>query len=179
MTFKKIILPALVITIVAVSMFAVTPAHAATTNSNNNNNPFSGLVAFIAKTFNLDQTKVQTAVTQYNKTQQKTNIQQKRTANQQTRLDKLVSQGTITKDQETAILAELTVLKNKYNPANSKNLTADQRKQQMQNEQADIQAWSKSTGIDSKYLMPGFGGFGFRGMHNGNWKTKVTPTPTP
>jgi len=170
MIYKKI-LPAIVLVALGTSLLAVTPAHAAT-NSTGAGNFFSGLVQYIAKTFGLDQTKVQTAVNTYNQ-QQKQNGQQ----NQKTKLDKLVSAKTITQSQEDAIIAELAVLKSKYNPSNFKSMTAAQRKQQFQNEQTDINNWAKAQGIDPKYLMPGFGGGGFRGMHKG-WNAKPTPTPT-
>jgi competence protein ComGC len=176
MKIKIQIISALIFAILGSSALTAIPAYAATNNTGGGNF-FSGLVQYISKTFNLDQSKVQTAVNTYN-TQQKANVAQKRQDNEQTRLDKLVTDGKITKDQETAIIAELAVLKGKYNPANFKSLTADQRKTQMQNEKADITAWSKSTGIDAKYLMPGFGGMGFRGAHKGFWKPTTTPTPS-
>jgi len=79
----------------------------------------------------------------------------------------LSAQATITSAQETAIIAELATLRSKYNPANFKNLTADQRKQQFQNEQNEIKTWAQSNGIDPKYVMPGFGMAGQGGFRGG------------
>jgi len=104
---------------------------------------------------------------------------------EKTRLDKLVSSGKITADQETAIINELAALNTKYNLSS---LTGAQRKTQMQAMQAELKTWaaSQSPSINLAYLMPfggGFGGprggMGGRGFH-GQWtKPTVTPTPTP
>jgi ribosomal protein L3 len=169
MISKNKILGAILVAVIGISTLGVTQVHAQT-----NNNPFSGLIQFISQKFGLDQNKVQSAVTDY-KTQQKQNFQKNQEQNEKNRLDALVKQGKITSDQEQAIINELAALKTKYNPSNFKNLTADQRKQQITAEQAELKAWAQSQGIDPTYITPGFGR-GFRGMHKG-WN--ITPTPTP
>lgn len=165
-------------------MPAVLPAYAA--SGNTKGNFFSGLIQFIAQKFGLDQNTVKAAVTQYQNqvrasiTPRPTQTPEQMAAREKARLDKLVSAGTITSAQETAIIAELATLRSKYNPANFKNLTADQRKQQFQNEQSDIKAWAQSNGIDPKYVTPGFGMAGqggFRGSGFGRGKPSPTPTP--
>lgn len=161
----------LVILIFGAVPFVVTlPAYAA----GNTTSPtfLQGLVQFIANEFHLDQGQVQTAVKTY-ASQQKQKMQQTMQDREKQHLDSLVSSGKITSAQEQQILDEQSKLKSEYNPADFKNLTADQRKAQFEKEQAEIKAWSQSTGIDSKYLMPGFGR-----MHMFNhWNKNVTPTP--
>nr|HVZ58809.1 hypothetical protein [Patescibacteria group bacterium] len=125
---------------------------------------------------------VKSAVNDY-KTQQQAKMQQVRDDREKTRLDQLVKDGKITSSQETAILNEEASLKSKYNPANLKNLTADQRKAQFDAMQQEIQTWAKDNNIDPKYLMPNFG-IGMRmGIRRGGWRNnhsaKPTPTPTP
>jgi hypothetical protein len=159
-------------------MSVAIPVYAA--SGNTNGNFFSGLIQFIASTFHLDQTQVKTAVQTY-QTQQKQIVLANMQTREKTRLDALVKTGKITSAQEQLIIAEIAVLQAKYNPANFKNLTAAQRKQQFQNEQSDIKTWAQVNGIDSKYIMPGFGMAGqggFRGRGFGKW-AKPSPTPTP
>jgi hypothetical protein len=121
----------------------------------------------IAQKFNLDQNQVQSVFDQY-RTEQKQTMQQR----ELDRLNKLVQDKKITDAQKQAILDEQAALKTKYNPANFKSLTADQRKQQFQAEQDEIKTWANSQGIDPSYLMPGFG------MHRGRgWIKNPTPTP--
>ena len=71
-------------------------------------------------------------------------------------------------------------LRTKYNPANFKNLTEQQKKQQIQDEQAEIKVWASTNNIDPKYVGIGSRGFGRMGMDEkfGKWY-KPTPTPTP
>ena len=159
-----------------ISTLAVTaPAYALASASPGNTGGgtfISGLIQFIAQKFGLDQNTVQSAVNDY-KNQQKMTMQQNMQNRQKSRLDALVSQGKITSDQETAILNELAALRSKYNTANFKNMTPDQRKQQFENEQNDIKSWAQSQGIDPSYVMPfgsGMRRFGHRHMN-------LTPTP--
>ena len=156
------------------------PAYAA--SGATNSNFFSGLVQFISQKLGLDQNKVQSVVTEY-KNQNKPNMQQNMQDREKARLDALVKAGKITSAQETLIINELTALRSKYNPANFKDLTADQRKQQIQNEQNDIKAWLQGDGkgIDPSYVMPFGGGAngGMRGKGPGKFGNRPSPTPTP
>lgn len=176
MTIKKNFLSSFVLVLIGFApLVATVPAYAAS-GTNHNGNFFSGLVQFITNEFHLDQNQVQSAVNTY-ASQQQQKRQQTMQDNEKKRLDNLVSQNKITSSQEQQILDEQAKLKSEYNPANSKNETSDQRKADFQKEQVEIKAWSQSTGIDAKYLMPGFG----MRMHMFNrWnKASVTPTPTP
>lgn len=170
---KQIILPVLSLVLFGIIAFGVSQVYA----QSNGSNFYSGLVQAIAQKFGLDQGQVQAVVDQYY-TQQKQNMQQNMQQREQDRLDKLVQDGKINATQKQAILDELAALKSKYNPADFKNMTADQRKQQFQAQQEEIKAWVQSQGIDQSYLMPGFGRGG-RGMFGkGNW-VKHQPSPVP
>ena len=151
---------------------ATVPAYAASTTTTQSNF-FQGLVSFIAQKFGLDATQVQSAVTSYT-SQQKQTRQQNMHAQEKTHLDSLVTKGTITSTQEQQILDEQSKLRSEYNPANFKSLSAADRKTQMQKEQAEIQAWSQSTGISAQYLRPGFG---MRMRMFNRWNNVPTPTP--
>ena len=179
---KKLLIPSVLLILVS-QILLVTPAFAATTTTTPKQNFFSGLANFIAQKFNLDQGTVQSAVKTYMQ-QNKPSPRPTPTADQiqameKTRLDKLVSSGKITSDQETLIIAEDATLRAKYNSADFKSETAAQRKQQMTNEQADIKAWATANNINAQYLMLGGFGRGMMGMHRGfgNWKPSPSPTP--
>ncbi|HSW89093.1 MAG TPA: hypothetical protein VLG12_08065 [Candidatus Saccharimonadales bacterium] len=127
-----------------------------------NETPFSGVAQAIAQKFNLNATDVENVISQ----QMKTNMQERA----KTRLDQLVKNNKITSTQEQAILDEMTRIKNEYDPAAMKNMTADQRKQTMQKMHDEITSWAKSQGIDPKYFVPDFG------MRHRGWFNKPTPT---
>ena len=147
MISKKILVPVvLAVAIGGTAIFGVSLAQA-----QGRPNPFSGLVTAIAKKFNLDQAQVQAVVDDYQKTEQSTrqkDMQQRETDS----LAKLVADGKITEAQKQLIIAEMTALKAKYNPENSKSLTDEQRKTQMQAERDELAAWAKANNIDEKYL---------------------------
>ena len=114
-------------------------------------------------------------VDDYQKTEQSTrqkDMQQRETDS----LAKLVADGKITEAQKQLIIAEMTALKAKYNPENSKSLTDEQRKTQMQAERDELAAWAKANNIDEKYLMFGRGFSG--GERGGRWENKPSAMPT-
>jgi hypothetical protein len=170
---KKIILSILAISAVGIAVFGFIGV--TKTNAESTNNRFTGLVQAVAQKFGLDQSKVQTVFDDYMTTQRQ-GIQQKMQQGEEDRLTKLVQDGKISDAQKTAILNELAALRTKYNPANFKNMTAEERKTQFDNEQNDIKSWAASQGIDASYLTPGFGMGRMRGMH-GWYGIKPSPTP--
>jgi hypothetical protein len=155
MLSKKIILPAALITVVGGGLILGVKQVSAQIGQN----PFTGLVQYLSQKFGLNQSEVQSAVSDYQKQQMQNR--------EQTRLDKLVSNGKITSAQEQAIIAELAALKTKYTPADFKN------------EQAELKSWAQSQGIDPTLVIPGFGMGGRRGGMKGNWPGHPSPTPTP
>ena len=72
---------------------------------------------------------------------------------EKSRLDKLVSAGSITQDQENLIISKFQELR--LNRQNWKSLTPDQRKTAITQQQTDLQSWAKQNNIDPKYLLFG------------------------
>lgn len=181
MISKQKLLPIASVVILGSSSFFMTGQAFAANGPTGNSNFFPGLIQFIAQKFGLDQATVKTVVTNYSN-QQKQTAQQNAQSRHKTRLDALVKSGKISQAQEDAIIIELAALKAKYNPANFKNETAAQRKQNFQNEQNDLKTWATSQGIDFSIITsmmggrPGGMGNGFRGHWGGK---NISPTPTP
>jgi len=187
---QKIALSLLIITVLTTTLFVVPSALAqSTTTTNNKPNFFQGLITFIEQKFGLNKDQVTAAVNDY-KNQVKATITPRPTltpdqiqAQEKTRLDKLVTAGKITGDQETAILNELATLRTKYNLSG---LTGTQRKTQMQAMQTELKTWATANNINLAYVM-GFGGMGGpregmgggKGSFRGQWGPKPTTTPTP
>ncbi|HUD09307.1 MAG TPA: hypothetical protein VMR77_00665 [Patescibacteria group bacterium] len=176
---QKITVVLTILTLLTTALFVVQPVFAQTT-TNNKPNFFQGLITFIEQKFGLDKTQVATAISQY-KSQVKANVTPRPTltpaqiqAQEKARLDKLVSSGKITSDQETAILAELNTLNAQLN-----GLTGTQRKTQMQTIQSELKTWAQTNGINLNYI-PMFAGFGgSRGGVNGNgFHGRFGPKPT-
>jgi polyhydroxyalkanoate synthesis regulator phasin len=186
MNKQKITIGLTILTLLTTTLFVAKPAFADSSATTNKPNFFQGLVTFIEQKFGLNKDQVTAAVNQY-KNQVKANTTPRPTqtpaqiqAMEKTRLDKLVSSGKITSDQEKAIINELALLNTKYNLSS---LTGTQRKTQMQVMQAELKTWaaSQSPSINLTDIMPfggpreGMGGRGFKGQ----WGQKPTATPTP
>lgn len=175
------------VALAATLLTGAAPVFAQTTTSQSHTGFFQSLIQFIEQKFGLDQNQVQSAVQQYQQQRQATITphptltQQQMSDNEKSRLDKLVSSGKITSDQETAILNELSSVQSKYNLSA---LSGDQRKTQAQAMMNELKSWAQSNNINSMYVMP-FGGGGMRNGHRmmqgghiwGNWKNAPTPTP--
>lgn len=170
MPSKKLLIPVVAVIVGGSALLGVS----AVANAQAGNSPFFGLAQEIASKFNLNSSDVQNTISTYMQ-QQHANMMQNRQQFLKNKLDQEVSAGKITSDQETAILNELTTLKNKYNigPGNFKSMTQTQRQQAMQNMQNDLKSWTQSNGINLS-LIPGFG----MGMHRG-WRFGNHPTATP
>jgi len=179
---KQTLMGAFAFMIMGFTAVATPMAYAQTTNAAPvHENFFQGLVQFISQKFGLNQDQVKAAVTDYSN-QQKATMQQNMQNREKSRLDALVKSGKITADQEQAIITEMAALQAKYNPANMKNLTPAQRKQQMQDRQSDLKTWATQQGIDLSILMPPMGagmGKGRGGGFRGGWKPSASPSATP
>lgn len=162
---QKILLSLTAVILTGTALFAVPRVYAQTPTTTPHMNFFQGLLLFIEQKFGLDKTQVQSAITDY-KQQWKATVTPRPSPTQQqmadrgkARLDRLVKDGKITADQETAIINELAVLNLKYNFSSMKGLTPAERKAQMETRQNEILTWAKSMGIDSSFIT----GFGMRG----------------
>lgn len=160
MISKKISIPVATVALAGSVALGTGKAYAQT-----NNQPLSGLVSLIASKFHLDQNQVQSVVESYWQNQAKTREDNRQTR-LQVKLDKLVSENKITSAQKDQILAELESLKSKFSLANFRGLTGSQRKQELEDMRAEIQSWSKTTGINANFLMPGWGMKGLRWLHS-------------
>jgi hypothetical protein len=177
MNKQKILVSLTTVVLAGSTLFAVPQIYAQTPGTSPHMNFFQELVAFISQKFGLDKTQVQSAVTTFQQ-QRKTTVTPRPTltpdqiaAQEKTRLDALVTAGKITSNQETAIINELAALRTKYSATSMNGLTPAERKTQMTAQRDEIVAWAKSQGIDSSYIMGGFG-MGDRGPGMGGGRGK-------
>ena len=160
---KKIVVSALVLTILGASVIATNQVFAQGANTG----PFSTLVQKIANKFNLNKDDVQAVFDQF-KTDHQTATQNQFIQ----KLDQAVRDGKITDAQKQLILAKQQELQanRKVNFDNFKNMTPDQRKTAMQAQKQVLSDWAKQNNIDLQYLFSGrMGRFG--GMR-GRWNMK-------
>jgi len=78
----------------------------------------------IAQKFGLDQAQVQSVFDQFRQ-ERRQEMQQTAQQREEDRLNKLVEEGKITKEQKQAILDKLAELRKKYNPDNFKDWLPD------------------------------------------------------
>lgn len=157
MKSQKLILPVLALTVVGAGVLLRAGLVKATSTG-----PQSGLIQYLSQKFNLDQTKVETAVTEY-RTQERTDRQKQMTENYTVYLDGLVKEGKITEAQKTTLLAKHSELQKSHESAAATSQSREDRRTQMDKERTDLEAWAKSQGIDISYLQFGFGGRGMMG----------------
>jgi hypothetical protein len=150
---KSLMVAGVVGTVGIGSLAAVGVANAESGTSSTD--PTSSLVDKLALTFNLDKTKVQAVFDQ-----QRTEMDAKREANQQQRLQALVDDKTITSAQKTAIEAKIAEMKAEHesNKDDFKSMTQDQRKAAMDAKKTALEAWAKEHGLDLTKLKGVLGG---------------------
>lgn len=119
--------------------------------------PMSSLVDKIASTFNLDKTKVQEVFDE-----QRSEMETKREAEVETKLQTLVNNGTITAEQKTAIKAKMAEMKaeRESNKDDFKDMTEEERKAAMDKKKTELETWAKEQGIDLTKLTGIFRGPG-------------------
>lgn len=142
------------------------------------NSPFSGLAQAIAQKFNLNQSDVQSVISQYMTTQQ-ANWKNSMKGNRQkwlaSRLTSEVNADKITSSQASAITTELSTLQGQFPMSSFKGMTNSQRQSQFQTEMTDLKNWASAQNINLS-LIPF--GLGFRHGWHGN-RNQPTATPTP
>ena len=169
MLVKKLLVPVLAVVVTGSALVGANSI----VSAQSVNTPNSGLAQVLAGKFHLNEADVQNAITTYMQ-QQRANRQQNMSQRQKQRLDKLVSQGKISSGQETAILAKLKTLQDKYKSGSFQGMTQAQRQAAFQQEKKDIADWANTQNpkIDPAYVRPFVMGF------RGGWH-KPTGTPTP
>lgn len=122
--------------------------------------PMSGLVDKIASTFNLDKSKVQDVFDD-----QRAEMESQREQKISERLDALVSDGTITESQKSAIKTKHAELKKEReaNKGEFKELSDEERKTKMDEKRTELESWAEEQGIDLTKIKGVFGGPGGRG----------------
>lgn len=130
-------------------------ANAATTTSGTN--PMSSLVDAIASKFKLNKTDVQAVFDE-----QHAKMEADRETEVKAEVAQLVTDGTLTQAKADAINAKRAELQKERdaNRAADQNLTQDQRRANMDERRAALNAWLKEQGIDQKYAYLLMGGRG-------------------
>jgi len=144
---KKVIIPAVAVAAIGAGAFSYATVSAATS-------PTNSLVQKIAGTFHLDPAKVQAVFNQ-----DRADKQAQAETNYEDRLTKAVSDGKLTTEQKSKVLAEHNQLKTELETAMQK--TGTDRRTALQQVRAEAESWAKSNSIDSKWLL---GGRALRGM---------------
>lgn len=133
--------------------------------------PFSGLAEAIAKKFNLDQAQVQTVFDEYHD-QRRSEMFTQMKERQDKRLSQLVSDGKLTETQKQAVLAKMEELAKQRESDQDlfKNMTAEERRTEMEKRRDVLESWAEAQGIDPDVLTPRMGMMG-KGMmgHRGMW----------
>ncbi len=130
----------------------------------NNDDLGSSLVDKLASTFNLDKTKVREVLDQ-----QRSENQAKHEQQVNSKLDSLVSAGTITTAQKSAIQAKLAEMKKDHeaNRGTMKNLSETERKAEMDSKRTALEKWASDQGLDLSKLDGVFRGPGGPGGPGG------------
>ena len=141
-----------------------TGAMVSATSNTTSHDPMSSLVDKLSSTFHLDKSKVQEVFDQ-----QRAAMDTKREQEVDSRLDALVSAGTITTAQKTAIQSKLAELKKEHdaNRDTMKNLSETERKATMDSKRTSLEKWASAQGIDLSKLDGVFRGPGGHGGPGG------------
>ncbi len=127
------------------------------------------LAQAIAQKFNLKQDDVQSVIDQQRQ-QNQAEHQAERKKHVEDKLTQAVSDGKITQEQKTKILAKLEELQSQHQQMRQefKNMTPEQRKQTMQQHHDELKQWAQDNGIPTTiFSLIGPGGHGLRHGHMG------------
>ena len=138
MNKQTLLLPVLGAAFIGSTMLGVGYARAQDTA-----NPTTSIVQKIAQKFNLKEADVQSVFDEEH-TARHAQMQ----AEVDKRLTQAVTDGKITQAQKQAILAKFQEMKNNKPAMESfKNMTAEQRKAQMETKRTELESWAKSNGL--------------------------------
>jgi hypothetical protein len=146
---KKLVLTVAVVSLAGASFFGVTNTFAQTPD-----NQGTSLVGRIATKFNLNKADVQ-AVFDEDREEHQAKME-KRFEDQ---LTQLVTNGKITEDQKTKIIAKFKEMKEQRNANKDelKNMTQDERKAAHEQKRQELKTWAEANGIDVNVLTGVFG----------------------
>lgn len=144
---KKILIPALIISLAGFSVYGVNQASATDTTG------FTSIVQRLSQKFNLNQDEIRTVFEEERAERQTQMVSQF-----EDRLSQDVSNGKITEAQKQAIIAKHNEIREQYTkPDNWQELSRDQRQSLMQEKRTQLENWAKENGIDTSYFFGGFG----------------------
>ena len=161
-----------VLSIAAVAVIGAFALHSVAAQAAGSATTSDSLAAKIAQAFGLDQSKVQSVISQYRQGQA-SNSEARYTS----MLQQAVTNGKLTSSQEQAILTEHATLESQLQSAMTQ--TGSGRRSAMQNVRSEAAAWAKSNDISVRWLL---GQRPLRGMgsHYGTQpQSTASPTPTP
>ena len=164
---KKVLIPMAAVAVIAAGAYGVSQVSAASSAT-----PGQTLAQRIAGAFGLDQSKVQGVIDQY-----RDDRQGQAEARYEQMLTQAVTDGKITSDQKSAILAEHNKLKAELQAAAGK--TGTDRRTAMQQVRTEAEAWSKQNNLPAHWLM---GPRPMRGMgpdHGMMRPDTTSPSPSP
>lgn len=143
---KKVLLTTAGAILIGVTLLSVTAVNA-------QNNGVSDIVEKIAQRFNLNQNDVQKVFDE---------LHQEKHAEMQAKIDERLSQAVedkkITDAQKQAILEKFGQLKNKPDFEKLKNMSDEQRRQEMENKKTELENWAKENGLTLETLHELIGG---------------------
>ncbi len=138
---SKILIPVFLIGIIAIA----TLSSANLANANDFNNSRDSLVTKIATKFNLNEQEVSQTFEEF-RTENRSNRQEKKQEMFESRLNSKVEDGTITEDQEYAILQKHEELMGEMDEMYD--LSPEERQEKMADVHEEMQAWAEENGID-------------------------------
>lgn len=115
------------------------------------------IVQKIAEKFNLKESDVQQVFDEH-KTELKADMQKRI----EDRLSQAVTDGKLTEEQKQKILAKQQELHSQRETMKDqlKDMTPEERRAEMKKHRSELEQWAKDNGIDTQYLMKGFGHMG-------------------
>lgn len=159
--------------VVVASLLLMTGAYSVYAANTESTQKYPPIVEKLVQAFNLDRNKVDKVLGEY---KQEREVQHKARLGE--RLDQAVKDGKITEKQKEAILKKMDEMKSKLEEL--KNLSPEDRREELEKLRTDLQTWAKENGIDQQFMFKfgghkrgpwgfkkGFGGPGMRGFGPG------------
>jgi hypothetical protein len=146
---RKTMLTAAAVSVLGAGLLTATTAFAQ--NESTVQDPMHSLVQKVADKFNLNQDEVQAVFDEAHKERHA-----EMEAKFEEQLSQYVSEGKITEEQKQLILQKHEEMKanRETNKETFRNLSDEERRTQMEQKRAELEAWAEENGIDLQYLMP-------------------------